>query len=204
MFPPPRRTNRAYAAAAVVGTTNVASMIFLIRHAQTASNAAKLFMGQTDIPALETRAPERFRIPRVRPRRIFTSPLSRARTSVGILFPGEEAASDVRLMERSVGEWEGLDHATVRARWPEAFVDGVISPNVVPPGGESLEQLRARVAGFLASIDDATEDVYVVTHNGWIRTALLLNGTIGLAELFAEPVPFLRPLPFVAGGRLHR
>lgn len=179
-------------------------MIFLVRHAPTASNAAKLFMGQKDIPALKTEAPERFRVARVRPRRIFTSPLSRARTSVGILFPGEEAAIDVRLAERSVGEWEGLDHATVRARWPAAFVSGVISPDFVPPGGESLDQLRDRVASFLASLDEATEDIYVVTHNGWIRTALLLTGTIGMDELFAEPVPFLQPLPLVTGARLHR
>ncbi len=32
--------------------------------------------------------------------------------------------------------------------------------------------------------------------NGWLRMALLLNGDIALAELFAEPVRFLRPRPF--------
>jgi broad specificity phosphatase PhoE len=180
-----------------------ARSIFLVRHAPTASNVAKLFMGQQDVPAMDLEAPERFRIPRQRPRRLFTSPLSRARTSVGVLFPGEKAVIDARLAERSVGEWEGLDHATVRARWPDAFVDGVISPDVVPPGGESLGQLRARVASFLADLEDATDDVYVVTHNGWIRTALLLNGDIGIEGLFAEPVPFLQPLLFVPTAGLH-
>jgi alpha-ribazole phosphatase len=179
-------------------------VIFLIRHAPTASNAAKLFMGQHDIPALQVEAPERFRIPKIRPRRIFTSPLSRARTSVGILFPGEDSTIDARLAERAVGEWESLDHATVRARWPEAFVEGLIRPDFVPPGGESMDLLRGRVARFFASIDDTDEDVYVVTHNGWIRTAHLLNGSIAREDLFAEAVPFLQPLPFVWNGTLHR
>jgi len=153
-------------------------------------------MGQSDVPALEIPTPERYRVPVAGARTIYSSPLRRARTSVDVLFPGESAIVDVRLCERSVGEWEGLDHATVRRRWPEAFKDGTIDPLITPPGGESMKELQDRVADFLVTVTDMEEDVFVVTHNGWIRTAMLLNRDITLENLFAEAVPFLEPMAF--------
>jgi len=77
-------------------------------------------MGQQDVPALEVENADRFAVAGSRLRTIYTSPLMRARCSVPLLFPDEVAVVDVRLAERSVGEWEGLDHAAVRSRWPEA------------------------------------------------------------------------------------
>jgi len=59
-------------------------------------------------------------------------------------------------------------------------------------------QLQDRVAGFLRMLagqaDD--DDVCLVTHNGWIRTAMLVNGELPKERLFAEPVPFLQPIAF--------
>ncbi len=97
-----------------------------------------------------------------------------------------------------MGEWEGLDHATVRSRWPEAFAEGVIDPLMQPPGGESMRQLQDRIAGFLQTLAGQADDndVYVVSHNGWIRTAMLVNGELSMDRLFAEPVPFPRPIAF--------
>lgn len=49
--------------------------------------------------------------------------------------------------------------------------------------------------GFLAWLDDRRdEDVFLVTHNGWIRVALWRAGVVALDDLFGEPVPFLTPL----------
>jgi ribonuclease H / adenosylcobalamin/alpha-ribazole phosphatase len=171
---------------------------FLVRHAPTSSNFGKVFMGQLDVPALPVEHPERFRVPGTGPRKIYASPLGRARTTAALLFPGETAFIDDRLAERSVGAWEGLDHATVKARWPSAFADGKVDPLAEPPGGETLNQLTRRVRDFLAMLVSRQDerDVYVVTHNGWIRLALHLNGEVALEQLFAEPVPFLRPISF--------
>jgi len=84
----------------------------------------------------------------------------------------------------------------VTARWPDAFSDGVVNPCARPPGGESLDQLSHRVRDFLETMVDRQADgpVYVITHNGWIRMALLLNGDITIGRLFATPVPFLEPI----------
>lgn len=170
--------------------------IHLVRHAPTASNHGGVFMGQQDMPAIEVDSPETHRIPVGSPRVIHTSPLLRALSAVALLFPGESAIEDPLLLERSVGAWEGLDHATVEARWPGTFVDGVVDPHAVPPGGENIDDLCARVVAFFSAVASETDDVYAVTHNGWIRAAMLLNGEIGFDELFAEPAPFLTPIPF--------
>jgi broad specificity phosphatase PhoE len=134
----------------------------------------------------------------------------RTLSAAEVLFPEEPVIVDDRLLERSVGEWEGLDHATVEFRWPGTFVGGVIDPRAAAPGGESVADLCARVADFLEMLTstgsgpDSETDVYVVTHNGWIRAAMLLNGEIELEDLFAEPVPFLTPLRFEAVSTFGR
>lgn len=184
----------------VMGEHAPTRSIFVIRHAPTPWNAAHRFMGQQDVEASPVDDPSILPIARVGPRTVYSSPLRRARSSAALLFPGESVIVDQRLSERAVGEWEGLDHATVEARWPDAFSHGVVNPFVTPPGGEPLDHFKERVAGFLEMLlssqyERAGSEAYVVTHNGWIRVALLLNGHIGLDELFAEPVPFLRAIP---------
>jgi broad specificity phosphatase PhoE len=165
---------------------------YVIRHAPTPANAGKVFMGQTDVEAAPFQVQP---LPLLAPRTVHSSPLSRAVVAAEALFPGEPLHLDDRLMERSVGAWAGLDHATVTARWPDAFLSpGVLNHELTPPGGEPLDAFIERVADFLASVRNEEQDLYAVTHNGWIRVALMLTGRISRAELFAEPVPFLEPL----------
>jgi len=170
-------------------------MIYLVRHAPTAANASGVFQGQSDVPVEPIEDPERHAIPATRPRTIYTSPLLRARTAAELLFPGEPVIAHDRLMERSVGAWEGLDHATVRRHWPE-YGEDATDLRLTPPGGESLDAFIGRVQGFLLSLTGSVLDTYVVTHNGWIRVALMLRGEITPDRLFAEAVPFLLPIPY--------
>jgi 2,3-bisphosphoglycerate-dependent phosphoglycerate mutase len=168
--------------------------LLLVRHAPTAHNVARIFQGQTDVPALEVEHPEQYALP-PGSRTVYTSPLRRALAGVRLLFPGEPVITDARLQERSVGTWEGLDHATVQAGWPATFrPDGTLDPWAEPPGGETLESFAARVESFLDDVPDLGHDVYAVTHNGWIRVALWLAGQVDRESLFAESTPFLRPV----------
>jgi broad specificity phosphatase PhoE len=169
--------------------------IYLVRHAPTAANASGVFQGHSDVPAEPIEDPERHAIPAAGPRMIYTSPLLRARTAADLLFPGEPVIADNRLMERSMGAWEGLDHATVRQRWPE-YGEVTTDLMLTPPGGESLDAFTGRVQDFLLSLAGVVMDTYVVTHNGWIRVALMLDGEISPDRLFAEPVPFLVPIRY--------
>lgn len=170
-------------------------------------NAQKIFMGQRDVAAIALDDPARYRVPHVgdRPRVVFSSPLQRARAAADVLFPTDGARLDARLVERGMGELEGLDHHTVRARWPESFVGDAVNPRFAPPGGESLDAFAQRVAGFLQDVFSGSHDgdVYVVTHNGWIRMARYLSGELALDELFTASVPFLEPALYLPDlGRL--
>lgn len=169
--------------------------VHLVRHAPTAENRRGVFQGSLDVPALPLVDVDALPALAPGPRRIYSSPLSRALSTAAVLFPGDEPTIDARLAERSVGTWEGLDHATVRTRWPESFVDGVLDPRVTPPGGETVTEFATRVYEFLAELRAAaTGRVYVVTHNGWIRVAQLLTGQVAAGDLFAHGVPHLTPI----------
>jgi broad specificity phosphatase PhoE len=163
-------------------------------HAPTAANASGVFQCQFDVPAEPIEDPVRHAIRASGPRTMYTSPMLRARTAADLLFPGEPVIADNRLMEHSMRAWKGLDHATVRQRWPE-YGEDTTGLMLTPPGGESLDAFAGRVKRFRLSLAGCVMDTYVVTHNGWIRVALMLNGEITPDRLFAEQVPFLAPIP---------
>lgn len=75
--------------------------VHLVRHAPTSSNFGRRFMGQLDVPPIRVEDPARYAVARSRPRQVYSSPLTRARASAGILFPGESAHIDPQLMDRS-------------------------------------------------------------------------------------------------------
>lgn len=179
-------------------TDPLVTALHLVRHAPTHANRDGIFQGQRDVPAAPVEDPERHRLRPGGPVRLLSSPLQRARAGAALLLPGVEPTIDPRLTERSVGAWEGLDHATVQERWPASYVDGAIDPFVTPPDGESMHTLCARVLDFLSDLVETTDDrpTYLVTHNGWIRAARLVNGELSAATLFADSEPFLVPLLF--------
>jgi len=169
--------------------------VHLLRHAPTDSNRRGVFQGTLDVPAVPLVDVGRLPCLDEGPRRVYTSSLSRARYTTAALFPDDVPTIDARLAERSVGVWEGLDHATVRTRWPESYVDGVLNPRVTPPGGEGVTAFARRVYEFLDELRSAASGrVYVVTHDGWIRVAQLLTGQVGADDLFAHSVPHLVPI----------
>lgn len=167
--------------------------IYLVRHAPTPANLAGVYQGQSNVPAVPIEGLEKYAIAHLSPRLIYCSPLQRAHTAARALFPGETLIEDDRLMERALGDWEGLDHATVRRRWPE-YGEASTDLSRTPPNGESLGDLVARVESFLRDLPRGRGDIYVVTHNGWIRVAQMLSGEVDPALVFAESVPFLMPI----------
>jgi broad specificity phosphatase PhoE len=82
--------------------------------------------------------------------RIVSSPLRRARETAEILVPGRPIESDGRLLEMDYGSWEGLTYAEIEARDPELRERWVDDPSTVAcPGGETGEDVAARVSSFL-------------------------------------------------------
>jgi probable phosphoglycerate mutase len=75
------------------------------------------------------------------------------------------------LQEGDFGEWDGFTFAEVMTRWPDEMADWLASPEVAPPGGESLVQVAARVGRALDEVlaAHAGRRILVAAHVGTIR-----------------------------------
>jgi alpha-ribazole phosphatase len=90
-----------------------------------------------------------------------------------------------RLMELDFGVWEGRSWDTVGRTDLDRWAESVLT--FAPPGGESGEDLIARIRDFHARLRLAREDCVVVSHGGPLK---VLN-----ALLFDKPIDLLAAAP---------
>lgn len=83
------------------------------------------------------------------------SPLQRTRQTAEIIAErlgmGEPLIVD-GIAEADFGEWDSLNFAEVKARWPDELAAWLASMEVAPPGGESFAQVRRRVDAARAEL----------------------------------------------------
>lgn len=157
--------------------------LFLVRHGETDWNVAGRLQGGRDVPlnALgRLQAAQAGRVLQqlagdVRSLGFVSSPLSRAVETMRILrttleLPVTTFDLDPRLVEISFGRWEGQTWPELRRRDPLGIRKREADPwGFCPPGGESYDDLAARVG---AALDALAGDTVVVTHGGVIRAVL--------------------------------
>ncbi len=144
------------------------TILALVRHGESEWIAEGRFQGHGDPPlsdagkrqaaAVAERLAVPARMPSVpvpdrAPAAIWHSPLLRAAQTAEAIHDARAADAPLRpldsLMELGQGEWEGLSHDAVRARWPAELAAWRSDPlHNHAPGGESLQDalLRARLA----------------------------------------------------------
>lgn len=189
-------------------------MIYLCRHGQTEWNRERRLQGQTEadltplgrlqaaamadlLQDLTAREPSA-------DWRIVASPLRRARDTAQAVANrlGLTVAFDDRLMELTVGQWEGRLYADVQRENPEAFD----SPEwfFTAPGGETYDQVMARVSDWLAEQAPEPERRLIVVSHG-IAGRLLRGAYAGLSreDTLAQDVP-QDALYRLHGGQIYR
>ena len=142
--------------------------VYLIRHGETEWSLSTQHTGITDIPLTENGrkvakllepvlAKETFAL-------VLTSPLERARETCELAGLGERAEIDRDLMEWNYGEYEGLtpNQIQAKARGWMLFNDGC-------PGGESPEQIGARVDRVIARVRAVKGHVALFAHGHIFR-----------------------------------
>ncbi len=164
--------------------------LFLIRHGETEWNAQNRVQGSVDVP-LSARGLEQaealgaFLGRQARAfGRVYSSDLARARETARILAghlgaPGPEVTPLLR--EIHCGEWEGRSADELRTVHREAYDRWRGRPDVACPGGESVLDVRSRVARFLEEQAPALaphENVLVVAHG--LINRLFLSVLLGL------------------------
>lgn len=157
--------------------------LVLVRHGATEWSAVDKHTGRTDLPLTDAGKIEaekiKSRLATWRFDRVFASPLQRARHTAGLAgFPTPVIDDD--LMEWDYGEHEGRTTVDIRtddpsfSKWHQR-----------PPGGESVEDVGARVDRFLNRItegqpaDGVVDDVVVFAHGHLL--AILIARWLGLS-----------------------
>jgi probable phosphoglycerate mutase len=142
--------------------------VFLVRHGETEWSRTGQHTGATDLPLTDAgrRAAERLR-PALAGRRfalVLSSPLQRARATCELAGYGAEVQLDPDLAEWRYGEYEGRTSEEIHVERPGwmVFTDGA-------PGGESPEQVGARIDRALARARAADGDVLIFGHGHALR-----------------------------------
>ena len=161
--------------------------IYLVRHGQTAWNKEEIFRGRTDIPLDETGlkqaelAGEYFRGMEIHA--IYSSPLARAwQTAQKIAhFHNVKVQPLQGILDMSFGKWEGQSHRDIQENDREIYQQWREKPHQVRlPGGESLDEVRARSMAALEGVirENPGKTLVLVSHR--VICKVLICAILGL------------------------
>jgi probable phosphoglycerate mutase len=142
--------------------------VLLIRHGETEWSLGGQHTGMTDIPLTENGRSVARRLKPILADQTFalvlTSPLRRARETCELAGLIERAEIDRDLVESNYGDYEGLTPQQIHALRPGwmVFTDGC-------PGGETPEQVEARIDRVIPKIRTVAGNVAVFGHGHLIR-----------------------------------
>jgi probable phosphoglycerate mutase len=142
--------------------------IYLIRHGETECGLSGHYTGATDVPLTENgkEAARSLKPELVRKRfdLVMTSPMQRARQTCELAGLGGRAQVDPDLLEWDYGVYEGLTLDEIRAGDPAwlIFRDGC-------PGGETPEQVAARVDRIIAKVRTRRGSAALFSHGYLLR-----------------------------------
>ena len=158
--------------------------LIIFRHGQTEWNREGIFQGRLDSP-LTTMGRQQAEALKdlVAPLldggdwQAFTSPAGRAKTTAALSIEplGFEPIRDERLLEVDVGDWAGMTASEMMEIAGPDVPDDPFLRNYHAPGGESFEEMCARVQSFL---DDLTGPSIISTHG--ITSRVLRGLVLGL------------------------
>jgi len=167
--------------------------LYLVRHGQSEGNVLMTFHGQTDYPLTEKgreqarQAAEKLK--QVSFTRCCASDLSRAWDTALACVKGRYVAVErcPGLREQFVGDMEGLSWDEMGARFPglrERYIGKWFE--TTPPGGESPEEMLARVGICVDQIVARGEDTLLVGHFGSLSLVLLHLGLVSREQAMGE------------------
>ncbi|MEV7191134.1 histidine phosphatase family protein [Streptomyces sp. NPDC093510] len=161
--------------------SNRGCRIILWRHGQTAWNLERRFQGSTDIELTDTGISQAKRAARLlaslKPDAIVASDLKRAVATAGELsaITGLPVRHEEALRETYAGDWQGLTHDEIIARFGGQYAAWKRGEPVRRGGGELETEVADRAAPVvLRHAEKLPEDgtLVVVSHGGTIRTTI--------------------------------
>lgn len=165
----------------------------LICHAATEATRQVRFPADED---LDARGLERLALlPAVQADRWLSAPETRSRHTTGMLCHKTLVSNDMGLRDWNCGRWAGRSVASIQAADPEAFAAWLSDADAAPHGGESLSDLLARVAEWLAGEAVQGGRTAAVAHPAILRAALAAvvgSGAPGFWRIDVQPLTRLQ------------
>ncbi|MGH3712586.1 MAG: histidine phosphatase family protein [Micromonosporaceae bacterium] len=154
--------------------------LIIWRHGQTIWNRQNRIQGQTDVPLDETGQQQASAAAELLATEavdlLVSSDLGRARETAHALsaLNGLPVEIDNRLRERQYGEWEGLTHEEISARWPTEFARWKTGQPIPECGLEDPDDVAKRVGDALLDLVEQAGDgtLVVVSHGGSARQGM--------------------------------
>jgi probable phosphoglycerate mutase len=152
-----------------------ATRVFVLRHGETAWNAAQRIQGHSDVPLNDRGRWQAGRLALALQGEelaaVYSSDLARARQTAAALATaaGLPVITDAGLRERGFGAFEGQTYAQIEHRWPQqALLWRQRDPDFAPGGGEALSAFYERsVAAALRLVSrHAGQTIVLVAHGG--------------------------------------
>lgn len=165
--------------------------VLAVRHARTVASDGPV--GRRDV-ALAGSAAEAARaiVEALEAREIdavWTSPLERCMATARLVAAtlARPLCVDPRLLEIDLGAWDGRSWADIEREEPDAWAAWLRDwQRAGPPGGESAEQVAARVEAWLAEREGR---LLLVAHAGVVRALRVLCSPSSWPEAMATAVP---------------
>lgn len=162
-----------------------ARRLILLRHGQTAWNAEHRFQGHADPPLDDVGRGQARAVADVlaamQPDLLVSSDAVRAVQTAEFVAAatGLPVRRDARLRERGLGHWEGLTLDEVGQRFPHEYAEWIAGRDVRRPGGETREQVAARVGAAMEQLPDVALTIMVM-HGA--SSMALTNLLLGLGQ----------------------
>lgn len=164
--------------------------LILVRHGQTEWNRVERFRGRADVPLndvglAQAEATGRRVAAEWQPAAVYTSPLSRSVKTAEAIAKHFGLAAQVHpgLADIDYGEWQGLTPEEAKARWPEMADAWYNAPQTARiPGGETLDDLRARAMQTVKELAARHPGQTIVLVGHTVINRIILLGVLGLSN----------------------
>lgn len=189
----PAKTVAPQSAPGWTGARGTATRLLLLRHGQTELSVQRRYSGRgnpglTELGQRQAEAAAGYLGQRGGIAAVISSPLQRARDTAATAAAALDLdlTTDDDLIETDFGGWEGLTFAEAAARDPELHRRWLRDTSIEPPGGESFDDVMARVRRARERIVDRCQGatVLVVSHVTPIKTLLRLALDAGPGILY--------------------
>jgi len=154
--------------------------IILVRHGETDWNVAEVFRGRVDVELNATGVKQAELLAEYLSNlglsAIYSSPLRRALRTAEVIGGHNqlEVAVAPGLIDIDYGEWQGLSHQEVKARYKELYAGWVNCPEQVRmPAGESLDDVRQRAMAVVEDVIDRHEGIVILVSHRVVNKVLI-------------------------------